>query len=196
MKYWADPKSSYETVTKDATKATAVDYLQFPEQTLTLKTGDCDDLSILESALLEAASVPTAFVTVPGHIYIAFQLKMSAAEAKKSFLKPDDLIFKYDAAWVPLEVTAIKDGFLKAWETGAKEWRESDTRGQAGFWRFGRQEEVCARRFLIRCVVAQPANRSRAGQGIHRRGEKVHQQGDRDAGVRHSSGDQEGRRQA
>jgi hypothetical protein len=133
MKYWSDPKSSYQALSASDTQ---VDYLQFPEQTLQLKTGDCDDLSILESALLEASSVPTAFITVPGHIFIAFQLSMSQAEAKKAFLKPDDLIFKNDAAWVPVEVTSIKDGFLKAWETGAKEWRESDTRGQASFFRF------------------------------------------------------------
>jgi hypothetical protein len=133
MKYWSDPKSSYQAFSQSDTQ---VDYLQFPEQTLQLRTGDCDDLSILESALLEASAVPTAFITIPGHIFIAFQLAMSPSDAKKSFLKPDDLIFRNDAAWVPVEVTRIKDGFLKAWETGAKEWRESDTRGQAAFFRF------------------------------------------------------------
>jgi tetratricopeptide (TPR) repeat protein len=35
-----------------------------------------------------------------------------------------------------LEVTSIKDGFLKAWEVGAKEWRESDARGLASLYSF------------------------------------------------------------
>ena len=135
MKYWADPKSSYETITKKETKKTEVDYLQFPEQTLQLKTGDCDDLSILWSALLEASSVETAFTTVPGHIFIAFALTMKPAEAK-NYLRPADLIEKGGKAWVPVEVTSIKDGFLKAWEMGAREWKESEAKGQAGFFPF------------------------------------------------------------
>jgi tetratricopeptide (TPR) repeat protein len=135
MKYWADPKSSYATITAKESRKTDVDYLQFPEQTLQLKTGDCDDLSILWSALLEASSVETAFVTVPGHIFIAFALTMQPAEAK-SYLRAADLIEKAGKAWVPVEVTSIKDGFLKAWEAGAREWKESEAKGQAGFFPF------------------------------------------------------------
>jgi hypothetical protein len=139
QKYWADPKSSYET--KSASK-TDVDYLQFPAQTLQLKTGDCDDLSILWSALLEASSVSTAFITVPGHIYVAFALDMSAADAKKSALAQEDLIYIKDKAWVPVEVTSIKDGFLKAWQAGAKEWRDASARATPGFTTF---EEASAK---------------------------------------------------
>lgn len=130
LKYWTDPNAAYETVTK--TKS-AVDSLQFPVQTIQLKTGDCDDLAILACSLLESAGVESAFVTVPGHIFVAFALAMTPDEAKKTFVKPDDLVFKNDKAWVPWEITALSGGFLKAWETGAKEWRASDTKGEAGF---------------------------------------------------------------
>jgi tetratricopeptide (TPR) repeat protein len=130
LKYWTDPNAAYATVTK--TKS-AVDSLQFPVQTIQLKTGDCDDLAILACALLESAAVESAFVTVPGHIFVAFALAMKPDEAKKTFAKPDDLIFKNDKAWVPWEITALSGGFLKAWETGAKEWRASDAKGEAGF---------------------------------------------------------------
>lgn len=126
--YWTDPAASYETVTASKT---AVDQLRFPEETLRFKTGDCDDLSILTCALLEAAAVETAFITIPGHIYAAFALKMTAEEARKGFLKPDELVFKGTKAWVPVEITNIRGGFLRAWEDGAKEWREYDSRGQA-----------------------------------------------------------------
>jgi tetratricopeptide (TPR) repeat protein len=130
LKYWTDPNAAYEAVTK--TKS-AVDSLQFPVQTLQLKTGDCDDLSILAAALLESSSVESAFITVPGHIFVAFALAMKPDEAKRTFVKPDDLIFKNDKAWVPWEITALSGGFLKAWETGAREWRASDAKGEAGF---------------------------------------------------------------
>jgi tetratricopeptide (TPR) repeat protein len=130
LKYWTDPNAAYETVTK--TKS-AVDSLQFPVQTIQLKTGDCDDLSILAAALLESSSVDSAFITVPGHIFVAFALAMKPDEAKKTFVKPDELIFRNERAWVPWEITALSGGFLKAWEIGAKEWRASDAKGEAGF---------------------------------------------------------------
>jgi hypothetical protein len=130
VKYWTDPKSAYETVSK--TKS-AVDYLQFPVQTIRLKTGDCDDLSILACALLQSSSVESAFLTVPGHIFVAFALAMTPDVAKQTFVKPDDLIFKNDTAWVPWEITALSGGFLEAWEAGAKEWRASNAKSEAGF---------------------------------------------------------------
>jgi tetratricopeptide (TPR) repeat protein len=130
LKYWTDPNTAYEAVTK--TKS-AVDSLQFPVQTIQLKTGDCDDLSILAAALLESSSVESAFITVPGHIFVAFALAMKPDEAKKTFVKPDDLIFANEKAWVPWEITALSGGFLKAWETGAQEWRASTAKGVAEF---------------------------------------------------------------
>ena len=134
MKYWSDPKSSFAAKSKSDTD---VDYLQFPEQTLQLKTGDCDDLSILYVALLEASSVSTAFITVPGHIFIAFELAMTAEEAKSAFRKTEDLILLDDnTAWIPLEVTNLKSDFLSAWEAGAKEWRDAKNKNQQSFLPF------------------------------------------------------------
>ena len=68
MNYVRDPGSAYDLLSVDSM---AVDYLQFPYQTLQYKAGDCDDLSILYCTLLEAVGIETAFVTVPGHIYMA-----------------------------------------------------------------------------------------------------------------------------
>jgi tetratricopeptide (TPR) repeat protein len=43
----------------------------------------------------------------------------------------DDFIITEDTVWVPLEVTAIQGGFSKAWQEGAKEWRENDAHNAA-----------------------------------------------------------------
>ena len=128
LSYVVDPASSYIVLSqrKDAT-----DYLQFPSQTLDYRSGDCDDLSILYSALLEAVAVESAFVTVPGHIFAAVSLGLSPEEARKSFAYPEELILTGEKAWLPVEVTSIGDGFLKAWELGAKQWREYAAKGQA-----------------------------------------------------------------
>ncbi len=131
MSYVIDPTTPYKEFSKDKL---SLDFLQFPSQTLDYKAGDCDDLSILYSALFESVGVETAFITIPGHIFMAFSLDMEPDEARQKFIHPDDLILEDDKAWLPVEVTLIGDGFLKAWETGAREWRENESKGQAGFF--------------------------------------------------------------
>lgn len=125
LRYSVDPLSSYAEL---STRKSQVDFLQFPRETLRYKAGDCDDLTLLYCALLESVGVETALVTVPGHIYMAFSLDMQDSEARSLFSDTGDLIFDDEGkTWVPLEVTEIEGGFLKAWETGAREWRENES---------------------------------------------------------------------
>ncbi len=131
MSYAIDPTTPYSEL---AAASAAVDFVQFPMQSLEYKAGDCDDLSILNCALLESVGVETAFITVPGHIFMAFSLGISEEAARTQFLRPDDLVFMEDSVWVPVEITEIEGGFLKAWQTGAKEWRESAAKLKAGFY--------------------------------------------------------------
>ena len=131
MDYVIDPDSSYLELSESEDQ---LDYLQFPQQTLDFRTGDCDDLSILYSALLESVGIRTAFVTIPGHIYMAFAMDMDEEEARSTFRRPDDIIYYDNEAWVPVEVTLLKDDFLGAWDTGAKQWRENSQAGAARFY--------------------------------------------------------------
>lgn len=128
MNYVIDPQSSYIEAIENKQ---FIDYLQFPSQSLTYRAGDCDDLAILVSALLEAVGIKTAFITSPGHIYMAFSLDMPESQARNVFTNTDDFIFMDDETWVPMEITLISDGFLKAWKIGAKDWRENIVRGDA-----------------------------------------------------------------
>lgn len=130
MEYVIDPDSSYIELSENSS---ALDYLQFPQQTLDFRTGDCDDLSILYASLLESVGIRTAFITIPGHIYMAFALDMDEDEARQTFRRPEDLIFRDDEAWLPVEITLVRDDFLAAWDTGAKQWRENDGAGTADF---------------------------------------------------------------
>jgi tetratricopeptide (TPR) repeat protein len=128
MSYEIDPSSSYQDF---SAKAMMVDYLQFPAQTLEYRAGDCDDLSILYSALLEAVGIETAFITIPGHIFMAFSLDMSFDGARRFFNNSDEIIFLGDTAWLPVEITALDEGFLRAWKIGAREWQENHDKGLA-----------------------------------------------------------------
>jgi hypothetical protein len=113
---------------------TTVDYIQFPSQTLDYRGGKCSDFSVLYASMLEAIGVETAFITIPGHIYMAVALQMSPDGARKAFQNSDDLIYQDDKVWLPIEITLREGGFLKAWELGAKEWRENQAKNQAKFY--------------------------------------------------------------
>jgi tetratricopeptide (TPR) repeat protein len=131
LHYVPDPNMPYS---KSSQNELTVDYLQFPIQTLQYKSGDCDDLSILYAAMLEAGGVQSAFITVPGHIYAAFALGMKPEQAALFFSRSEDLIIKDDTVWIPVEVTLVQDGFLRAWQIGAREWRDASAAGQARFY--------------------------------------------------------------
>ena len=128
INYVVDPKTPYADFSQNKF---SLDYLQFPSQTLTYKAGDCDDLAILYSALLKSVGIEAAFVTIPGHIYTALSLDMEPKEAKRTFSDSDKLIFTEENSWIPVEITMVGEGFLKAWETGASQWRAAgeDKRG-------------------------------------------------------------------
>ncbi len=131
MGYVQDPNTPY--VEFSANKE-ALDYLQFPNQSIAYKAGDCDDLSILYAALLESVGIKTAFITAPGHIYMAFALGMAPEQAEKLFIDTRELIFLENDTWIPIEITLVREGFLKSWQIGAKEWRETRAAGTADFY--------------------------------------------------------------
>jgi tetratricopeptide (TPR) repeat protein len=131
MEYVIDPDSSYIQLSQNEN---ALDYLQFPVQTLDYRAGDCDDLSILYCSLFEAIGIPTAFVTIPGHIFMAIDLGMSEEEARNTFAKPEDLIYRENSSWLPIETTVTGQDFLRAWDTGAKQYREHLANDAVGFF--------------------------------------------------------------
>jgi tetratricopeptide (TPR) repeat protein len=131
ISYVVDPKTPYAELSQ---KTYELDYLQFPKQTMEYSAGDCDDLSILYCALLESIGIETAFVTTPGHIFMAFSLDDTPEVVRKSSSNQSDYIFKNGRTWVPIEVTERSGGFSRAWKTGASQWREHSEKDQAGFF--------------------------------------------------------------
>ena len=95
------------------------------------KGGDCDDLSILFCSLFEAVGVRTAFITIPGHIFMAFDSGMTVEQAQASLESMNNMIVMDDEVWVPLEITLTDEGFAKAHRVGAREWRVADASGKA-----------------------------------------------------------------
>jgi hypothetical protein len=118
MVYVADPRAS-------------VDRVQFPNETIKLKGGDCDDLSVAFSSLLESVGIQTALVdyqTTEGlnHVNLLVNTELPASKAglitsndKKYFLRKN--ANDIDEVWIPVETTSLTD-FNSAWEIAAQKF--------------------------------------------------------------------------
>jgi hypothetical protein len=121
MYYIIDPASSYAELSDDTGQ---LDSLNYPFETLFYHGGDCDDLSILFCSLMEVQGIDTAFITIPGHIYMAFDSGMTEDEGRLSPFA-QDLIYYEGRSWAPLEITIPGSGFSQAWRVGAREWQNA-----------------------------------------------------------------------
>lgn len=111
-------------------RATA-EYVQFPKQTLELKGGDCDDLSVLYSSLLESVGVQTALVDYKAdgevrHVNVLVNTGLEPERAKlitnndsKYFIRKNEL--DKDEVWIPVETTSLTN-FDEAWNIGVEKF--------------------------------------------------------------------------
>ncbi|MGB5289245.1 MAG: hypothetical protein WBN42_12225, partial [Ignavibacteriaceae bacterium] len=111
-------------------RATA-EYVQFPKQTIVLKGGDCDDLSVAFCSLLESVGIQTALVDYQGngdvrHVNVLFNTKLSPQLAKiitnndsKYFIRQNKE--GKDEVWIPVETTLLTN-FDDAWNNGVQKF--------------------------------------------------------------------------
>lgn len=120
--YQPDPTSPFTQVQENLM---VIDSISLPRDTLKNITGDCDDLTVLYNSLLETVGVHTAFITIPGHIFAAFNTGIAARDFRKIHPNRDLTISIDGEIWIPVEITMIgKTGFLEAWRTGIEEWNQ------------------------------------------------------------------------
>jgi hypothetical protein len=115
ISYVVVPTMSYVNLRADES---VLDNVTFPYETLFYRGGDCTYISILFCSLLEALDIKTAFITVPGHLYMAFDVGDNNWMANNP-----DIIELDGRRWLPLEVTIPEEGFNRAWRVGARQWR-------------------------------------------------------------------------
>ena len=105
------------------------DYVQYPEETLRLRGGDCDDMTVCFASLLGSIGVAAAFVDVvppanPGdaHIYLLFDTGLDPKYASNIAQNPKRYVLRTsrdgkETVWIPIETTVIMKGFAEAWRT-------------------------------------------------------------------------------
>ena len=122
ISYIVDPASSYITLSENTV---ATDTLNYPYETLLYRGGDCDDLSILFASALEVLGIESAFITIPGHIYAAFNI------GDNDWRKGHADIIEHDGKrWQPVEITVPDRGFSEACRIGARQWRSAGEEGR------------------------------------------------------------------
>jgi tetratricopeptide (TPR) repeat protein len=114
--YVPDPHNAYSSISRTAH---AVDTVQYPRETLEKRSGDCDDTVVLTAALLENVGIRTRFVDVPGHLFLLLDTGLGKRTRLTLAVDPDRYVIDGDRVWIPLETTAIPDGFAEAWAQGA-----------------------------------------------------------------------------
>jgi len=121
--YVVVPATSFVNVSANES---VLDNVSFPYQALYYRGGDCSYLSILFCSLLEALGIESAFITIPGHIYIAFEVGSSTWNAGSADIIETE-IDGVRKRWLPIEVTIPREGFTRAWRVGARQWRSAGT---------------------------------------------------------------------
>ncbi len=109
------------------------DRVQNAIETLSLGTGDCDDLVVLFASLFESAGIATAFVDVrdpeetAGHVYLMFDTGLApdrwaeiSENEKRSVVR--DGGSGRSTLWIPVETTLIQSGFEAAWTEAAAQY--------------------------------------------------------------------------
>ncbi len=128
VNYIVDPTSPFQEFSENAA---SVDYLQYPRDTLSRKSGDCDDLSILFAACMENLGVGTAFIDVPGHVFIMFNTGVTEKDRMTLGFPDELLVLHQGTVWIPVEMTMVGSSFTRAWQKAAEEYRDWAARGKA-----------------------------------------------------------------
>jgi hypothetical protein len=121
------------SMTYIADRRASVDHVQFPNETISLKGGDCDDLSVCFSSLLESVGIQTAFIDYRpngtiGHVTLLINTNLTPQESdlitindRKYFTRKN--VTNKEEIWIPLEITSLTS-FNEAWKLGAIKFYE------------------------------------------------------------------------
>ncbi len=113
------------------------DYVQYPAETLELRGGDCDDMTVCFASLLSSIGISTAFVDIvppdapdKAHIFLLFDTGVEPRFGSAIAGNPKRYVIRRSAGggetlWIPIETTVIDRGFEEAWTSGAQKYFDS-----------------------------------------------------------------------
>ncbi|MEW6042128.1 MAG: tetratricopeptide repeat protein, partial [Elusimicrobiota bacterium] len=122
ISYLQDPVNPYSVV--KSTRELVLDTVQFPRNTLKLKSGDCDDLTALLSSLFENSGLHVAILDYPSHIALMFDTEFSDA---REIGIPEEYFIKYNnSLWLGIETTMLGKSFYDSIKQAADTYKKSE----------------------------------------------------------------------
>jgi Flp pilus assembly protein TadD len=106
-----------------------LDVIQYPRETLSSKSGDCDDTSVLLAACLENIGIRTKFLATDDHIFIMFDSEVLPKNGYMISQNENDYVVHEGSVWIPLETTMITKPFVAAWQAGTEGYRTTVAAG-------------------------------------------------------------------
>ncbi|MCX5791290.1 MAG: PQQ-binding-like beta-propeller repeat protein [Elusimicrobia bacterium] len=96
INYQSNPVSPFSAMKSSGSAEFPLDSVQFPRQTIKLKSGNCADVAALYAAVFSAAAIETAVLDYPGHI--ALMVNTGESDAKNVGI-PEEYLIKYSNTW-------------------------------------------------------------------------------------------------
>lgn len=111
----------YNTTHLDMTQ---LDYVQYPYQTLSYRSGDKDDIGVLFMSMLESVGIGAAYLPLEDDFIVAVELGEYEPALLNLFNNTDNLLVVNDVVWLPLSMSAINKDFADSWKRGIQKINE------------------------------------------------------------------------
>ncbi len=112
----------YETTHLDFT---LLDYVQYPYQTLSYRSGDKDDIGVLFMSMLESVGIGAAYIPLADDFIVAIELGDNEQALLNLFNNTDNLLVVYDKIWLPVSMSVISKDFSEGWKMGVQKVSEA-----------------------------------------------------------------------
>ena len=104
---------------------TLLDYIQYPYQTLSYRSGDKDDIGILFMSMLESVGIGAAYIPLEDDFIVAIELGDNEQALLNLFNNTDNLLVVNDKIWMPLSMSVIHKDFAESWKRGVQKVSEA-----------------------------------------------------------------------
>ncbi len=103
----------------------ALDYVQYPYQTLSYRSGDKDDIAILYMSMLESVGIGTAYIPLEDDFIVAIEIGDYTTSLLNLFEGEDHILVVDDKVYLPMSIASINENFVVSWNNGINRVNEA-----------------------------------------------------------------------
>ena len=104
---------------------TQLDYIQYPYQTLSYRSGDKDDIGVLFMSMLESVGIGAAYIPLEDDFIVAIELGDNTRSLLNLFNNTDNLLVVNEKIWIPVSMSVIHKDFAESWKRGVEKVTEA-----------------------------------------------------------------------